>query len=283
MKLSNITKIIGKRGWLGVIIFAWGAFSFVTARSTANLLVNTPIGPDAAINASSMMYYDEQAKTLGFNTAEDYLTSKYRKDAGVQVFVGVAIFLWGFLKYGRNIVLVLQPTSEKTANNTTVLPIAQQTPSAPDPIARIQEIQPISAAPSSVAEVVARHGLGIKDSKIWFAPNIPANKLQTAIRSYAQAVLPGDVLMLVDNTFWGGGADGMLITKQKLYTHDMKESPKEIAIAEIKTVSVSDGFVARQLLINDNKFATFNMLDKANDTKICKLLTELASVVGDSR
>ena len=131
----------------------------------------------------------------------------------------------------------------------------------------------------SVEEAVARHGLGIKDSKIWFAPNIPANKLQGASRSYAQSVSPGEVLMLVDNTIWGGCGDGMLITRDRLYAHDMASSAKVMSISEIKTVNVVGAF-APELFINGSKFVTFNCIDihgESNHVKICLLVTELGS------
>jgi hypothetical protein len=131
----------------------------------------------------------------------------------------------------------------------------------------------------SVEEIVARHGAGIKDSKIWFAPNIPANKLQGALRSYAQAVSPNDVLMLVDNTIWGGCGDGMMITRDRLYAHDMASSVKTMSISEIKTANVVGAF-APELWINGSKFVTFNCIDihgESNHVKICLLVTELGS------
>ena len=100
MKLSTVTKVIGKRGWLGVLLFAWGAFGFLTARSTANLLVNTPTGPDEAINAGVSVYYDGLANDLGYKSAEDYLTAKYRKEGSGEVVVGAALVAWGFGRYG---------------------------------------------------------------------------------------------------------------------------------------------------------------------------------------
>lgn len=132
----------------------------------------------------------------------------------------------------------------------------------------------------SVEEIVARHGAGIKDSKIWFAPNIPANKLQGALRSYAPAVSPGEVLMLLDDTMWGGCADGMLITKDRLYAHDIADSSKVMAISEIKTVNLVGGVFSQELFINGSKFVTFNCIDihgESNHVKICLLVTELGS------
>lgn len=132
---------------------------------------------------------------------------------------------------------------------------------------------------ASVEDIVARHGTGINDSKIWFAPNIPSSKLQGALRAYAPAVSPGEVLMLVDNTIWGGCSDGMLITRERLYAHDMTDSPRIMPIAEVKMVNVVGSF-APELFVNGNKFVTFNCIDihkESNHVKICLLVSELAS------
>ena len=139
-------------------------------------------------------------------------------------------------------------------------------------------------------EIIARHGAGIQDSKIWFTPNIPAKKLQGAIHAYAQTVYPDDVLMLVDNTIWGGCGDGMLITRDRLYAHDYGKSGKVVGIAEIRTVNVTGAFAAvlsyaAKLFINGNKFVTLNCIEiwpgrrynQSNHVKICRLVTELAS------
>lgn len=68
----------------------------------------------------------------------------------------------------------------------------------------IVQSSPRNTATTSVEEIVTRHGAEIRDSKIWVTPNIPPEKLQGAIRSYAQAVSPGDVLLLADDTLFGG-------------------------------------------------------------------------------
>jgi hypothetical protein len=129
----------------------------------------------------------------------------------------------------------------------------------------------------SVEEIVARHGAGIKDSKIWFAPNIPANKLQGALRSYAQTVSPSEVLMLLDNTMWGGCADGMLITGNRLYAHDIAGSSQTLQVSEIRNSSLVQGVFSRDLYINGSKFVEINMIDAANCAKVCLLIAELGS------
>jgi len=132
---------------------------------------------------------------------------------------------------------------------------------------------------ASVQEIVILHSGRINDSKIWFAPNIPSNKLEGAINSYAQRVSSAEILMLVDNTIWGGCGDGMLITPEKLYAHDMGNSSKVMSISDIKSVNVVGSF-APELIINGSKFVTFNCIDihsKSNHVNICLLINELSA------
>jgi len=129
----------------------------------------------------------------------------------------------------------------------------------------------------SVEEIVVRHRAGIKDSKIWFASNISANKLQGALRSYAPAALPGEVLMLLDNTLWGGCADGMLITGNRLYAHDIAGSSQTLQVSEIRNASLVQEVFTKDLYINGSKFVEINMVDAANYAKVCLLIAELGS------
>lgn len=136
-------------------------------------------------------------------------------------------------------------------------------------------------AMASVEEIVATHAGLIQDSKIWFAPNIPSNKLQGAINSYARGVPASDILMLVDNTIFGGAGDGMIITRDRLHAHDLGDPPQTINISEIRNANVIGTF-GPKMFINGNKFVTFNCIDihdKANHLKICHLVTDLSSGV----
>jgi hypothetical protein len=54
--------------------------------------------------------------------------------------------------------------------------------------------------------------------RIHVAPNIPLNKLAKAISNYAPEERPNSVLLLIDDTFWGGGGDGLLLTEDRLYS-----------------------------------------------------------------
>lgn len=135
---------------------------------------------------------------------------------------------------------------------------------------------------SSVEYIVRKYADQISDSRIWFAPDIPSNKLQSALRSYATDVSPNEVLMLVDETLFGGCKDGMLITHRKIYAHQFLEAPKSIEITSIKSVEMKnkDGtFSASKLIVNDEKWLDLAIIDRAknNHIKLYRLMSELSS------
>ena len=53
--------------------------------------------------------------------------------------------------------------------------------------------------------------------RFYSAPNIPKDKLANAIAEYASDVKPEEVLGLFDNSAWGNGKAGLLLTKDTLY------------------------------------------------------------------
>lgn len=66
---------------------------------------------------------------------------------------------------------------------------------------------------------------GINDNHVYVAPNIPYDKLKNAIEAYAPLLEPDDVLVLFDDTAWGGARDGMLITYDCVYSHEIFMEP----------------------------------------------------------
>ena len=85
-------------------------------------------------------------------------------------------------------------------------------------------------------------------------PNIPPKKLRNALESYAPGIAPADVLVLIDDTVFGGAKEGMIITKRKLFSKQILQSPiaSELA-AETKISLVRD----RELHINGRKVHVF--------------------------
>jgi len=49
------------------------------------------------------------------------------------------------------------------------------------------------------------------------APNIPEEKFVNALKAYGHGCNANDVLCLYDDTFWGGGGDGFMVTLNGIY------------------------------------------------------------------
>ncbi len=52
--------------------------------------------------------------------------------------------------------------------------------------------------------------------RVFFAPNIPRKKLQGALDSYGERLRAQDVVVLIDDTVFGGAREGVLITEAQI-------------------------------------------------------------------
>ncbi len=83
-------------------------------------------------------------------------------------------------------------------------------------------------------EILAPYTDQLKSDKIYFAPDIPRRKAVNAIKSYAGGLSPHDILILIDNSVFGGAKSGMLITANKVYFHDFGSVRKCFKLSAIK-------------------------------------------------
>lgn len=58
-------------------------------------------------------------------------------------------------------------------------------------------------------------------TRIYCAPDIPLKKLSAALSNYGQDLSPDDVVVLIDNTVFGGGKEGVLLTTQELRAKEL--------------------------------------------------------------
>ena len=110
----------------------------------------------------------------------------------------------------------------------------------------------------------------INDSKVFFSPDIPVEKLNNAISAYgASGIAPNDILILVDNTVFGSAKDGFFITENYFCSRETAfDKPFIINISNINRIK-SHG---RKIFINEKKVANFMIPKKETIEKICKLL-----------
>lgn len=95
--MNKLPKI-GKRGWLGVILFAVGLTTFITARGEANELVKTTWTNEGA---DEVTFGQALAHSAGYNSWEDYLTERNRKSGCLFMFFGAGLAVWGLKKHGN--------------------------------------------------------------------------------------------------------------------------------------------------------------------------------------
>jgi hypothetical protein len=97
-----------------------------------------------------------------------------------------------------------------------------------------------------------------QDSSLYVGEAIPQAKLTSALTTYAPSVSRTDVLLLYDNTVFGGSKDGLLLTSSAIHWHNMYEPPKQCLYSEIESVEHEALLGATKLLVNGEKIF-FNM------------------------
>lgn len=122
----------------------------------------------------------------------------------------------------------------------------------------------------------------IKDSHIYFSPNIPPGKLRNATTKYAHLTEGEQPLVLIDNTAFGGAKDGALLTDVRFYAHNTVESPQSFELADIEAVLFAESLVSK-LYINDMKFLEINFPEGPGMQGFARMLREIIKVFRPDR
>lgn len=88
---------IGKRGWLGVIFFVIGIWTFIGANSQAETETAQSSYEDG-VNVND--YRNAVAQDAGYGSFTDYLAKQNRNSGVFFIVVGSVLVAWGFRKYG---------------------------------------------------------------------------------------------------------------------------------------------------------------------------------------
>ncbi|RDZ27472.1 J domain-containing protein [Lysobacter silvisoli] len=111
--------------------------------------------------------------------------------------------------------------------------------------------------------------------KVYARPHIPRKKLEGAIGSYAPAVTPSEVLVLLDDTVFGGAKEGLLVTGDAIYCKRLFEAPRRILFRDIQ--SLEPGTKSR-VMVNGDEFFKADAIDHlAILTFVSRLATALSS------
>ena len=95
-----------------------------------------------------------------------------------------------------------------------------------------------------------------KNSNFYFKPDIPAKKINNALKKYAVDLKEEDVLVLYDKTIFKNGRKGLLVTDTTLYIRDFN-SVKQISIQDIDEVSIRSTDFGPALFINNDNVLSY--------------------------
>jgi hypothetical protein len=126
-----------------------------------------------------------------------------------------------------------------------------------------------------VQKIISDYRSRIKDKKIFFHPDIPPTKLNNAINAYAVAARDENILMLIDNTNFGGAKDGALLTDKKIYAKNIGSSGQSYEYNQIKSVFFVEGMTSK-LHINDIMFLETNFPEKYAMHLVTDMLREIS-------
>jgi hypothetical protein len=142
--------------------------------------------------------------------------------------------------------------------------------------APVRPVNPVNVnyEEKTVREIVRRYGPTIIDQNIFIQPNIPTDRLRSALGAYAKDVRPETVLVLLDNTMRGNAKDGGMLTTTHLIAHNMMEKPASVAFNSMLSVGLQEGLTSK-LLINGIPVLFINFPSKA----AMRLFTQMLNII----
>ena len=109
--------------------------------------------------------------------------------------------------------------------------------------------------------------------KLYVRPGIPARKLQAALASYAPGVGASDVLVLLDDTVFGGAKEGLILTADGMYAKAIFQDPVRVSFSAKTTIGTGPKC---RLFVDGVEFWKADVVDH---TAILTLAARLESVL----
>lgn len=134
---------------------------------------------------------------------------------------------------------------------------------------------PASAA--SFAEAVKLLATRLRHDKIHCAPHIPEKKLSAALASYGSKIDAQDVLVLIDDTVFGGAKEGIVISKDKLALKALMDSPRLFHLPFVQSIAMKK----RALLVNGNEIVQLTQLGQGELGEFFEEVTRLLALRAD--
>ena len=142
--------------------------------------------------------------------------------------------------------------------------------SEPAPARETKSSTPPPVAAVTLAEALRAHSIsGRALERIYIAPNIPAKKLHNALDSYNSRMPTSEVLALLDDTVFGSGKDGLLLTEHHLL---IKEAFQQCRMVPLKDYEFS--FSKGILYANGLRIRDFNVTEGGEVREFVEALNE---------
>lgn len=87
--------------------------------------------------------------------------------------------------------------------------------------------------------------------KIYIYPDIPRSKTANAISSYCHGLNHDDILILVDDTVFGSAKNGLVITRDKIFSKEQMEKPRAYSFDGSTRFFVEKKIMAVAIFINN--------------------------------
>lgn len=122
----------------------------------------------------------------------------------------------------------------------------------------------------------------IRNSKgVFIKGNIPEKKLMNAIQTYANGVPPDEVILLVDDTVFGSAKEGLLMTSDAVYGHQLGLKPVKVNYSNINSSDSENERLGCYLRLNELRFVMIATVDKRVVARLASLIEKCASCVND--
>lgn len=116
------------------------------------------------------------------------------------------------------------------------------------------------------------------DPAIFLTPQIPMNKILGAMSYLPPQTKPEEVLVLVDETVFGHGKNGLCLTTQGIYFKEAFANANVYPMKAITSVGYSMGMLSKHLVINGTVKVTLAQTEKAGLRLLADFLNQYCSI-----
>jgi hypothetical protein len=116
------------------------------------------------------------------------------------------------------------------------------------------------------------------DPAIFLTPQIPMNKILGAMSYLPPKTKPEEVLLLVDETVFGQGKNGLCLTTQGIYFKEAFANPNTYPMKAITSVGYVMGMLSKQLVINGTVKVTLAQPEKAGLRLLADFLNQYCAL-----